>query len=172
MALEVLGERKRKEIELLESNYSLESCTEKADRQESEEKLSKVVSDRLDNLQNELLHECQRLESQEGAAVEKLERDVVSIREAIDREKKTIDVLGDNLLHTVAEEIRGVEELLSAEGKVREETEKTMLKIIDETTGKLQAQAQNNKREREECHESLLRVLEQTCASVEQSLTS
>ena len=70
----------------------------------------------------------------------------------------------------MAQDVRSVEELLKAEIKVREETEKTMLKIIEESSNKLHIETQTEKRNREETHETLIRIMEQTCQSVEQNI--
>lgn len=171
-ALEVLDERKAKELQLMESTYELESGAEKQERIESEDKLERIISERLDGLQTELAQECQNRAREGGDAVRHLNAEVHKLREAFEAERAGVEDIGERLLADLTGELRGVEELLAAETKVREETEKTMLKIIEESSSKLTSESQASRRDREESHEGLLRVLEQTCIAVEQSLAN
>ena len=92
------------------------------------------------------------------------------MRAKFEAERKRIEALDSRLHGRTAQEVRAVEELLRAEIRVREETEKTMLKIIEESSNKLHIETQANKRSREETHEALIRIMEQTCQSVEQNI--
>ena len=104
--------------------------------------------------------------------MKQLQEEIGKLRGKFEGEKMKIENSNNKLQAKAAGGIREVEELLNAEVKVREETEKTMLKIIEESSNKLHIETQANRRNREETHEGLLRILEQTSLSVEQSLSN
>ena len=144
--------------------------SEREERKENELKFEKIISERLHAIQLELVEECQRREAEEALKVRQLQEELGKLRGMFEEEKKKIESSNQALQARTADEVQSVEELLTAEIKVREETERTMLKIIEESSNKLQIETQANKRNREETHEGLLRILEQTCLNVEQSI--
>lgn len=171
-ALNALDERQSKELELLDSNHKLDSKAEKDERRENELTFEKAILERLETIQQELVQECQIRESEAASRVKQLQEEIGKLRGKFEGEKMKIENSNNKLQAKAAGGIREVEELLNAEVKVREETEKTMLKIIEESSNKLHIETQANRRNREETHEGLLRILEQTCLSVEQSLSN
>ncbi len=58
------------------------------------------------------------------------------------------------------------------ERKVREETENTMLKMLEDMCTRLQAEIQNERSDREATEETLLKLLEETCSRVEMGLNA
>ena len=76
------------------------------------------------------------------------------------------------LVKTLSEEIGKFHEMLQFERKVREETQTTMFKMIEEIHGKVQYDLQREVKERNESEENLLRLLEETCLRVEKTITS
>ena len=61
------------------------------------------------------------------------------------------------------EEIGKFNEMLSLERKVREETQTTMFRMIEDIHGKVMHELQKEVKERQENEENLLRLLEETC---------
>jgi hypothetical protein len=59
---------------------------------------------------------------------------------------------------------------LGAERRVREETENTMLRMLEDMAGRLQAEIAAERRDREGTEEVLLKLLEETCSRVELGL--
>ncbi|QDZ23476.1 hypothetical protein HOP50_10g60150 [Chloropicon primus] len=169
-ALDALDERQAKELNLFETSHSVDVTAEREERQENELKFEKLIVDRLECIQQELVQECQRREHEEAVRVKHLQEEVGKLRAKMEAEKKRIEALDHRMLGKTADDMKKVGELLKAEIKVREETEKTMLKIIEESSNKLHIETQANKRSREETHESLIRIMEQTCQSVEQNI--
>lgn len=169
-ALDALDDRQRKELEVFESSLAVDRAAERDERRENELKFEKIIVDRLEAIQQELVQECQRRELEEATRVNQLREEVGKMRAKFEAERKRIEALDSRLHGRKAQEVRAVEELLRAEIRVREETEKTMLKIIEESSNKLHIETQANKRSREETHEALIRIMEQTCQSVEQNI--
>jgi len=169
-ALEILDDRQTKELGLFESNHDVDHKAERDERQENELKFEKAILERLESIQEEMVQECQAREADAAQRVKQLQEELGKVRGRFEAEKVRIENSDRILQAKSAGDIKDVEELLNAEIKVREETEKTMLKIIEESSNKLHIETQANRRSREETHESLLRILEQTCLSVEQSL--
>lgn len=169
-ALDDLDERESKELAIFETNHEVDLKSERDERRENELKFEKVVVDRLERIQQELVEECQRREQEESLRVKHLQEEVGKVRGKFEAERKRIEASDYKMAARMAQDVRSVEELLKAEIKVREETEKTMLKIIEESSNKLHIETQTEKRNREKTHETLIRIMEHTCQSVEQNI--
>ena len=70
------------------------------------------------------------------------------------------------------EEIGKFHEMLTLERKVREETQTTMFRMIEDIHGKVMYELQREVKERQDNEENLLRLLEETCQRVEKSIVN
>ena len=61
--------------------------------------------------------------------------------------------------------------MIEAERKLREETQTTMFRMIEDIHSKVVNELQQERREREETEENLVKLLEETCLRVEKSIT-
>lgn len=60
--------------------------------------------------------------------------------------------------------------MLQLERKLREESQNTMFRMIEEIHGKVTYDLQREVRDRKDTEENLLRLLEETCIRVEKSI--
>jgi len=68
------------------------------------------------------------------------------------------------------DEIAKYSDQIMLERKVREETQNTLFRMIEDMEGNLMREIEAEKREREENEESFMNLLEDTCARIERSL--
>ena len=70
------------------------------------------------------------------------------------------------------DEIHKYSDMIMLERKVREETQNTLFRMIEDMESNLSREIDNERREREENEESFMNLLEDTCAKIERSLGS
>lgn len=68
------------------------------------------------------------------------------------------------------DEIGKYADMIMLERKVREETQNTLFRMIEDMENNLVREIDQEKREREENEESFMNLLEDTCARIERSL--
>jgi len=73
-------------------------------------------------------------------------------------------------MRKLSEDMEKFMEMLTHEKKIREDTEKTMVKMIEDVHGRITSDLMLERRERETTEETLLKLLEETCTRVENSL--
>jgi hypothetical protein len=76
------------------------------------------------------------------------------------------------MVKRLREEIGKFHEMLTFERKLREETQTTMFRMIEDIHGKVIYELQKEVKEREETEENLLKLLEETCLRVEKTITN
>ena len=74
------------------------------------------------------------------------------------------------MVKRLREEIGKFHETLAQERKVREETQTTMFRMIEDIHGKVMYELQKEVKERQDNEENLLKLLEETCQRVEKTL--
>lgn len=62
--------------------------------------------------------------------------------------------------------------MILLERKVREETQNTLFRMIEDMESNLMREIENERREREENEESFMNLLEDTCARIERTINS
>lgn len=70
------------------------------------------------------------------------------------------------------EEISRYSDMIMLERKVREETQNTLFRMIEDMENNLNKELENERREREENEESFMNLLENTCSRIERNLTA
>ncbi len=68
------------------------------------------------------------------------------------------------------DEIGRYSDMIMLERKVREETQNTLFRMIEDMENNLSREIDNERREREENEESFMNLLEETCARIERNL--
>ena len=72
----------------------------------------------------------------------------------------------------ISEEIARFHEMIALNKKVREETQTTTYRMLEEMQNRIIFETQNERKEREQTEETILRLLEETCQRVETVLTT
>jgi hypothetical protein len=68
------------------------------------------------------------------------------------------------------DEISRYSDMIMLERKVREETQNTLFRMIEDMENNLSRDIDNERREREENEESFMNLLEETCTRIERNL--
>ena len=96
-ALDALDDRQSKELEVFESSLAVDRAAERDERRENELKFEKIIVDRLEAIQQELVQECQRRELEEATRVNQLREEVGKMRAKFEAERKRIEALDSRL---------------------------------------------------------------------------
>ena len=167
IARELLADRKKKEVALVESSVMLDLDREKKARHESEATLMKLIDDKCFSMRLALAKEKKQREGAEEKHATEVSNAISKTNtDALDEmQRKTED--GNMLVQRLAETMHDLREQLKEEQRVREETERTMLRMLDDMVGNIQEELKAEMRDREATEEMLLRLLEETCSRVE-----
>ena len=76
------------------------------------------------------------------------------------------------LVKKLGEEITKYQDMIQLEKKVREETQNTLFRMIEDMEANLTREIENERRERSENQESFVTLLEETCSRIERSMIS
>lgn len=164
---EILDERKTKELKLVESSVTLDLNVEKQGRKGSQGTVQKGIEDRCFQLRVEVT----KLKKLRQTAEEKQGKvsgdEIRGMADRIETEQKACSDRMLKLQGRITAEASGIQELMTREKKVREDTENAMLKMLEDTCAKLQGEIKTERKDRETTQETLLKLLEETCARVE-----
>ena len=76
------------------------------------------------------------------------------------------------LVQKLSDEIGKFHEMILYEKKLREETQGTMFRMIEDIHGKVLYELSREAKERQESEDNLLKLLEETCLRVEKSIVN
>ncbi|GKT34383.1 Endoplasmic reticulum transmembrane helix translocase [Aduncisulcus paluster] len=138
---EILDERKKKELGLVESSITLDLNVERQQRKDGEAKLMKSIEERVFAVRLELVKEKKAREEAEERQTREVSEEVGRIADALEQERRTRKEKYSALVRKLQDEISKLQEDVSANIQVeidkekedREGTEETILKLLEET---------------------------------------
>ena len=89
----------------------------------------------------------------------------------VDQERNNREQGQNRLLEKLTSETQRVHDLVLLERKVREETQSTLIRLIEEMERNLTRDIQQEQDERQHNEENFMDLMEQTCARIERNLS-
>lgn len=170
MAREIFSDKKSKEIKLAENNLILDINQEKQSRKETENRLAKIVDEKLFALKLDLSKEKKIREESEETQIIEFADHIARLQETLDGEMHTREDVYEKIIHRIGEDMQRCYSNLELEKKQREENHMLYERAVEDLKVKVKAELQKERKEREATEELLIKLLEETCHRVEIAL--
>lgn len=171
LAREILQERKLKELKLVESGVTLDLNLERQGRMEAEMRVAKSLDDRCIALSVELgAHTYGAGAGGGGGAARGEQGDDSRVLEALAAERDRRLQEEERIMQKLDEDSKVIFELLERERQVREEATRGLVVTIEKFGQRLHSEISHERQEREATEETILRILDETAGRVEKSL--
>lgn len=135
-------------------------------KRESDQKLHKLLDDRINSLRNEITRE-NKVKSEGLESIKQyFNQKIPLIQEMLKAEVINREKTQDELAMNMTKEIEKSQNLIFHERKAREETEEAMLVMLQDLVSRMKNEIEQERNEREESEETLLNLLEETCGKL------
>ena len=168
----LLDERKTKELKLVENSLQIDLNLLKQSRKEQENKVTKVLDDKIFPIKSDLAKEKQTREEFSEQYSIQLSESIERLHAVVEEETNARQEGMEDLNTQIIEEIQKFEDELYNEKRDRDEANASLIKILEDMQDRLLQEISSEKIERENTQETLIKLLEETCHQVESSLRS
>jgi len=163
---EEIFEMKTKELITLDGQIEDALSNDLAAKKESEQRLSKLLEDRMVNIRSEILRESRSRTDTLEEIKRKIETKLPKLQENLRNETVNRELLESNLMRGLNKELESIRSSVSHEKRAREETEDALMNMFKEVVIRLKGDLEQEKQDRENTEETLLSLLEDTCSKL------
>lgn len=165
VAREIIEERKQKEIKLAESGITLDINMERHGRKESELRILKELNERCVSLSVEMGAHAIGVNQAASSADQVSEQ--TQILTALDAEFDRRRGAEAEFIDKLMLETKSLHEMISTERKLREESTRTMVLMIEKFQERLSSEIQQEAKAREKSTQTILQILEETSSRLD-----
>ena len=155
---EVLAERKRKELDLVEGNIAGALGEERETRKESHRQLVRFVEEKAQVLKAGLVTARTAREETGDHGIHQVRQEISRLADRVDQELVKVAQQEANVSRKLVDESVRLESLIQNEREKRERMQNSMLQILEDLSVRHQLAIKTEKREREATEELLLKV--------------
>lgn len=171
-SLELLDEKKSKELKLVENNLHIDLNLLKQSRKETEGKLLRLLDEQVYSVQLDIAKERKIREQVTEQQTRQLEEHINQLNCTVQAESTAREEAAEKLAQHVQNEFGKFEEEFAVEKNNCEESVTSMIKMLGDMQERLVREVDNERQERQTTEETLLKLLEESCMRVENTLRS
>lgn len=166
LALELVEERKSKELQVVENALALDVVLERHRALEQANGFAVSLAQAARDMREQAAQVRDTVAETEHALSRQTRDEIDRLAKALDEERRAREAAEQRAQHGVASEIADLRMLLAQEQREQQQSEQNMMRALDDLVARCHAQLEAERRERESMQEALLSTLEAAFATL------